>query len=113
MLYSTYFDLMRKSSDGTMTRSLFRNQSNISKNSQLITEKSRIRGNRDKMSLSFKKNLEQRKKTSLYNFELPKLQSELITGYRPKKILPSTTVSSMEELQDLDDFELKLRKKFK
>lgn len=52
----------------------------------------------------------------MYNFELPKIHSELETGYDfyKKKILPNDgRPETVDELKDLDHFEKNLRKKFR
>ena len=82
----------------------------------MITEKTRIRDNRKRINHEFSKNLEERKKASLYNFELPKIQSDMDGGYDQyrKKILPlNIRPETADELKDLDHFEKNHKKKFR
>ena len=67
MLYTTYFDMMRQSTT-SKDCTMLRNQSCMSNNSKLITEKTRIRNNRDKMNSSFRNSLDKRKKSTPFAF---------------------------------------------
>ena len=72
MMYSTYFDIKRETE---FNKSLSKNSSTVSNNSKIITEKTRIRDNRQRINCDFINGIEERKKNSVYNFELPKISS--------------------------------------
>ena len=70
----------------------------------MLTEKTRIRDNRKKINNEFRNGIEERKKNSLYHFELPKIQSDMDLSYEyfKRKILPNYgRPETADELKDL------------
>ena len=86
----------------------------MSNNSKMLTEKTRIRDNRKKINNNFQNEIEVRKKKCVYNFELPKIQSDMEMRDIRTKILPNYERSEThEDLMDLDKFEQKMKRKFR
>ena len=97
-------------------------RSSISKNSELITEKQRIRQNREKVYTNYKKSLERRKydKPNLYLFELPKKGPEHELTFFRHSMGRSTMLENKirdieaDEMQrDLSRFEITMYQKIK
>jgi hypothetical protein len=85
-------------------------KSSISQNSQLITEKIRIRRNRERIQRSFRKELELRHRESPAKFDLPK-EGPSHQLYLLTNELPGRDSLNTPPLQDLDRFDSKLTRK--
>lgn len=70
------------------------NDSTISDNSKLLTQKTRIRENRQKFHAHFHELIEKRKKVEGMSFRLPKLEVELFVG--PKKMLEQKSYDNLQ-----------------